>query len=480
MGDFLLDYTANEINKKLGEIDNKLETVSWNDLTDTNQNGYYQCDKTVEEICDSFNAGKTIIGALPNKHKYICTYSTGTVPYFTCITGKKDELWYDTYDGNWRSIESMDSDSFETIEDNKNNFATEAYVDTNIIGHEISYNQLKDKPFYYDEYTVKDKTDTHIWSFPCSHEFVLEIYANKGEGEEYRLVFDGDYYILDSFSTSMAIGNTSLLQNVSGFNDVERQDTGEPFCITYCGSSALGASYRMYTKEDGVHSFCIEIVKPTPYTKQLDEKFIPDTIARTDDLTILPIERLADFGIEYNETLTSGSSGTAVRKNIAFNANALADISKYVFRVEASDNYSMEQLRLYFGALNPSDLKAMMNLNSVSSFYRIINDKKNKELSFINLTNELNSYVFSYDNNGDFLSFISLSNVNTYNILTSLNSKTKSDSYSPTADTDVATKKYVDDLSQSFILNSSTEGSNKRFQITVDDTGTITAKEITS
>lgn len=38
----------------------------------------------------------------------------------------------------------------------------------------------------------------------------------------------------------------------------------------------------------------------------------------------------------------------------------------------------------------------------------------------------------------------------------------------------------IDNLSQTFILNSSTEGSSKRFQITVDDSGTISATEITT
>lgn len=33
MSDFKLDYTASEINQKLGEIDKKLETVDWGGIS---------------------------------------------------------------------------------------------------------------------------------------------------------------------------------------------------------------------------------------------------------------------------------------------------------------------------------------------------------------------------------------------------------------------------------------------------------------
>lgn len=45
----------------------------------------------------------------------------------------------------------------------------------------------------------------------------------------------------------------------------------------------------------------------------------------------------------------------------------------------------------------------------------------------------------------------------------------------------LATTTYVDDavMNKEFILNSTTEGSTKRFRVTVDDAGTLTAVEIT-
>lgn len=52
----------------------------------------------------------------------------------------------------------------------------------------------------------------------------------------------------------------------------------------------------------------------------------------------------------------------------------------------------------------------------------------------------------------------------------------------PTTDMQIATKKYVDDkiTDKELILSSSTEGSTKKFKLTIDDTGTLTASEITA
>lgn len=50
--------------------------------------------------------------------------------------------------------------------------------------------------------------------------------------------------------------------------------------------------------------------------------------------------------------------------------------------------------------------------------------------------------------------------------------------YDPVEDMQIATKKYVDD--KKFILNSTTPSSTKKFEITVDDAGTLTATEVTS
>lgn len=55
-------------------------------------------------------------------------------------------------------------------------------------------------------------------------------------------------------------------------------------------------------------------------------------------------------------------------------------------------------------------------------------------------------------------------------------------SAAPAKDMQIATKKYVDDKisDKEIILSSSTAGSTKKFKLTIDDTGTLTASEITT
>lgn len=52
----------------------------------------------------------------------------------------------------------------------------------------------------------------------------------------------------------------------------------------------------------------------------------------------------------------------------------------------------------------------------------------------------------------------------------------------PTTDMQIATKKYVDNKisDKELVLSSSTAGSTKKFKLTIDDTGTLTASEITA
>lgn len=48
----------------------------------------------------------------------------------------------------------------------------------------------------------------------------------------------------------------------------------------------------------------------------------------------------------------------------------------------------------------------------------------------------------------------------------------------PTIDMEIATKKYVDE--KKCILQSTTPNSTKKFEVTVDDNGTLSATEVTS
>lgn len=418
-------------------------------------------DKTFSEMLEAHHDGRNIRIMLRiedsqhDKYCYTLSFISENIARFVCIN-----VWGDCV------LRSLYWDRFNdkiTLYEEKS-IATEEYVDCSVIEHETSYNQLKDKPFYYDEYTVKDVCVQRLtWLFPCDEEFIVSSFPN--ENEECRLIFDGTYYILKSFTTSMAVGNTSLLQDISMFDYIEKEDTGEPFCIVCVGSDTMGSRYRMYTEESGVHAFRIEIVKYTPCIKQLDEKFIPDTIARIEDITILPIERLSDFG----GNAECNSSGVIDLQVSA----SMQNPTNYLFKTAIDGN--VKSLKLSF--INSDNTKQLLSIKLFSgsnTLYHITNDVKDKcviiyELYFGNTTE------IYYDDSGNFSKRVSFSYVTTYDVLDKVNYQIKQGSYTPSNATDIVTKEYVDNLSQSFILNSSTEGSEKQFMITVDDNGTLTA-----
>lgn len=199
-----------------------------------------------------------------------------------------------------------------------------------------------------------------------------------------------------------------------------------------------------------------------------------------DNITILPIERLSDFGAEItvstadNSNTTNLYGGASYRRDIILNAD-MDNPSNYIFCCSIPDGYTVGGIWMKFGN---QTLALVMNQHT-AVYYHVIHDKKSKMFRVTELISG-DTAKCEYDTDGNYVTKKIINNVDSDNIITKLNSKTKSNSYSPTAATDVATKEYVDNLSQSFILNSSTEGSTKRFKVTVDDSGKLTTTEITS
>lgn len=432
-----------------------------------------ESDKTYEEVLQAYKSGKRLYVMVNNEVEMGLflfrdsefTFFSSAELVFLSITPKSISI------DNIPSLIKVDNELSSTSENPVQNKVIKNAIDeiySKILADEPSYNDLKDKPFYYDEYTkIYNIGEQIVDMFPSDKEYAaMEDHYN--ENEYVRIFFDGQPYVF-TYNSLWNYGNMSLLPKDYS-TTIERTDTGEPFCV-YCSFMEMSVIFiKIVSKENGYHVVSIEKVKKEDNIKQLDEKFIPDTIARTDNLTILPIERLADFGGSA-EVDSSGCIDLCVRASMQNPTN-------YLFKTEINNSPKS----LMFRFINSDGTKQLLNIFTKtysSLLYHITNDTNNKCIIIYDIY-FCKSYELFYDDDGNFVSRVSTSNVTSHNVLDELNSKMRSDSYSPTADTDVATKKYVDSLSQSFILNSSTEGSSKRFQITVDDAGTITAKEITS
>lgn len=87
----------------------------------------------------------------------------------------------------------------------------------------------------------------------------------------YCVIYNGVEYYRHAYS-----GNNNYIGNINIY-DSTRMDTGEPFCIM---SEAYGV-VNLYTRQAETFTIKIYEVEESTQYVQLDEKFIPDSIART-------------------------------------------------------------------------------------------------------------------------------------------------------------------------------------------------------
>lgn len=156
-----------------------------------------------------------------------------------------------------------------------------------------SWNDLADKPFG-DELKISNTMAEHqeltfnknfLTSTPAaSITLVDRQYYNVFPSGKYLIVFDGVSYILDSESAGTTpptnfLGNAALGAGEIQ-NDVTYEDNGIPFLVLHTPG---GRFWTVYTVDPTItHTIELHIVEGT--FKQIEEKFIPNTIARSVDV----------------------------------------------------------------------------------------------------------------------------------------------------------------------------------------------------
>lgn len=113
--------------------------------------------------------------------------------------------------------------------------------------------------------------------------------------------------------------------------------------------------------------------------------------------------------------------------------------SNYIFCCSIPDGYVVGCAYIKFGT---QFLTLVINQHT-AVYYHIIHDKKNRTFRITELISG-DTAKCEYDADGNYVTKKITNNVDSDNVVTKLNKKTNSDSYSPTAATDVATKEYVD------------------------------------
>lgn len=256
--------------------------------------------------------------------------------------------------------------------------------------------------------------------------------------EKYNRTTNGSYVGMDpDFVVVREPGDITILAGSGTYNFTE---TG-----TWVGS----------TSELRKLSFSEDVAVSSIAIKKLDEKFIPGAIARTDDFTVLPIEQITDFGaeivtsIEDSSTAIEDHGGLSYRRDIYLKADMI-NPTNYIFNCSIPDGYAAAKVWIQFIGLNGrKHTVSVFPYARTNLLFHVYNDKKQERLVLYEIYYG-DSYEISYDENGNFVSLAKTKNITSDNLLSTINSKTKSESYAPTDDTDIAVKKYVDEKTTSW------------------------------
>lgn len=203
----------------------------------------------------------------------------------------------------WSKINMQDYPNNETLMN-----VIEAIDETKADKSELfsgSWNDLEEKPFYSDETilahveNVEEYVHTEDGSFYFSAYFgnielpenisslvganvSATINGTQINGVLKEVTYYSDYWLSDA--TSVAMGNLHLLNNKSD----SLVDTGEDWCISVDVGEHYPYDHAVAFTLYGRQNETVTIESLTCFTggniKTLDEKFIPDTIARVSDI----------------------------------------------------------------------------------------------------------------------------------------------------------------------------------------------------
>ena len=297
---------------------------------------------------------------------------------------------------------------------------------------------IKNRPFYTGDTSETVLVEESTVSFSGSGGmYSAQIQSNfeATVGETYKVTWDGATYecVCVDFRNSLFIGNLSIAGAGS--------DTGEPFLMRINNGSGI----EIYTK-DASASHTISISGSIAEVVQIPDKYISNTFR---DVVIAgnPLNWSEDDWTKYYGLFQSG-------KLLMING-----IENY-----DSEGYVLSMFYVSKGAHNISVVSSTGNL------YKLGANSSSEENKFYYapIINR-GAFYFQYQQTGSYASEA----YKRLEMSDGLAFTTKN------ANEDAVRKKVVLDGDKEIILSSSTSGSTKKFKITVDDSGTISATEVT-
>lgn len=172
-----------------------------------------------------------------------------------------------------------------------------------------------------------------------------------------------------------------------------------------------------------------------------------DAVANN-DMCIIPIENIVDFGGEHTIKITGDENtfygGPICTRKINLDYS-FAGCPSHIFMSKLPDGCAVQQFWLNFKKPDGSTtLCSFISGVSTTEYFIFSVYPKGKNIVIYTLLANSQT-VITYDDNGDYVSSFVNSNIDSNNLINKLNSLLSSSSYVPSADADVTTKKYVDD-----------------------------------
>ena len=317
-------------------------------------------------------------------------------------------------------------------------------------GVQSNYNQndstaadyIKNRPFYTGDPVETVLVEESTVSFSGSSGMYFAQTQSNFEatvGDTYKVSWDGAAYecVCVDFRNSLFIGNLSIAGAGS--------DTGEPFLMQINNGSGIA----IYTK-DASASHTFSISGSIAEVIQIPDKYIPNTFR---DVVIAgnPLNWSEDDWAKYYGLFQSG-------KLLMINDIGSSHSEGYVLSMSYVSN----------GAHNISAI------DSIGNFYRFGANQDGGEDKFYWVPIiSYDAFYFQYQQTGSDISTVNREEYERLEILDGLTFTRKK------ANEDAVRRKVVLEGDKEIILSSSTSGSAKKFKITVDDSGTIKATEVT-
>ena len=306
---------------------------------------------------------------------------------------------------------------------------------------ETAADYIKNRPFYTGDPSETVLVEESTVSFSGSGGMYLAQIQSNFEatvGETYKVTWDGVAYecVCVDFSNYLFIGNLSIAGNGS--------DTGEPFLMRVFN----GRGIEIYTTNTSA-SHTISISGSIAEVIQIPDKYISNTFR---DVVIAgnPLHWSENDWTKYYGLFQSG-------KLLMINGYEGYDSKGYV-------------LSMFYS----STVCHMSAVSSTGDLYELgANSNSEKDKFYWAPIIHLGAFYFDYLQSGSDINLVKREEYKRLEVSDGLTFTTKN------ANENAVSRNVVLEGDKEIILSSSTSGSTKKFRVTVDDSGTIKATEVT-